>query len=84
MQVSLDGGSQAFLQGFAEGKRVLLCAMPEGTVLGGAVFTTGSLHALVTRDGGGWLLETYDMGALPLLGRGWPQADGISGTRRAR
>ncbi len=83
VQISLDGGSQAFLQGFADGKRVLLCAMAEGTVLGGAVFTAGSLHALVTHDGG-WLLETYDMGALPLLTTGWPQADGISGTRRSR
>ncbi len=83
VQVSFDGGSQAFLEGFADGKRLLRCAMPEGTVLGGAVFTTGSLHILVTRDAG-WLLESYDVGALPLLNQGWPQADGISGTRRAR
>lgn len=84
VQVSLDGGAQAFLEGFADGKRLVLCPMPEGTVLGGAVFTPGSMHTLVIRDGGGWLLESYDIGALPLLGLGWPQADGLSGGRRAR
>ncbi len=84
VQVSFDGGSQAFLQGFADGDRVLLCPMLEGTQLAGAAFTPGSLHALVRRGTGPWQLETYDTGALPLLTTGWPQADGISGARRAR
>lgn len=85
VSVSLDGGSQAFLEGFADGKRVLLCAMPDGLVIGGAVFTTGALHTLVSRDGGaGWNLESYDLGAAPVSLIGWPQADGISGARRAR
>jgi hypothetical protein len=83
VQESFDGGAQAFLQAFAEGKRVLLCPFAEGTVFGGAVFTTGSLHALVSRDAG-WLLETYDLGPAPVLSTGWPQADGIGGTRHAR
>lgn len=84
VQVSLDGGSQVFLEGFADGKRVLLCAMPEGTRLGGAVFTSGALHTLATHHNGPWQLESYDLGAAPVLLSGWPQADGVSGQRRAR
>ncbi len=84
VQVRLNGGPQAYLQGFADGDRVLLCPMLEGTQLAGAAFTLGNLHVLVRRNGGPWQLETYDTGALPLLTTGWPQADGISGARRAR
>ena len=83
VQESFDGGAQAFLEAFADGKRVLNCPFPEGTLLGGAVFSSGNLHALVNRDAG-WLLETYDLANAPLLTSGWPQADGLSGTRRAR
>lgn len=80
-----DGGpTKAFLEGYADGKRVLLCAFQDHTLFGGAVFTPSALHTLVNRDGGAWLLETYDLGAAPVLQQGWPQADGLGGTRRAR
>ncbi|MFZ5471823.1 MAG: hypothetical protein ACOZIN_20530 [Myxococcota bacterium] len=82
-EVELDGGRQAHVQLFAQGKRVFVCPLVPGAHLQGAVFERGFLHAAVERDGG-WRVETYDLQMLPLESLGWPQRDGVSGERRAR
>lgn len=81
-QVSLDGGAQAHLQLFAAGERLLACPFPEGSVLGGAAFSGGTLYVLLER-GGSWKLEAYRLLGIPLENTGWPFRWGLSGARRA-
>lgn len=82
-ELSPDAGGQAHVQLFSAGKRLLVCPLPEGQQLGGAVFDRGLVHVAASRDGG-WRLESYDLKGIPLETRGWPQRDGVSGQRRAR
>lgn len=82
-EAELDGGREAHLQLFAEGKRLFLCPLPPGGELGGAAFAGGFVHLLVNR-GGSWRLEAYGLAGLSLESTGWPQRYGLSGTRRAR
>lgn len=84
VQVSLDGGHQAFLEGFAENKRVLLCPFEEGAWFQGGVFINGRLVMRGRHFDGGWVLESFDLKSLPVLETGWPQQSSTAGARRAR
>jgi hypothetical protein len=84
---SLDAGYGlgAFLQVFAEGRRVALCPLPpESSDVRGALFAAGQLFILANEgDSGVVVLEAFELKGLPLGFSGWPQADGVEGTRRA-
>ncbi|MHB8878729.1 MAG: hypothetical protein ACYC8T_33940 [Myxococcaceae bacterium] len=82
-EVELDGGRVAHVQLFAGGNRLFVCPLAPGATLGPAVFDHGFVYVLVERAGA-WNLEAYDLAGLPLESSGWPQSNGVSGTRRAR
>lgn len=82
-ETELDGGRAAHVQLFAQGKRLFVCPLTTKAVLGPAVFDRGYVYVLVDRAGS-WTLEAYELAGLPLDTAGWPQRDGVSGSRRAR
>jgi hypothetical protein len=82
-ETELDAGRAAHVQLFAQGTRLFVCQLTTKAVLGPAVFDRGYVYVLVDRAGE-WTLEAYELAGLPLETTGWPQRDGLSGTRRAR
>jgi hypothetical protein len=79
----LDGGVHAQVDLFAVGETLFSCPLPANSRVAGAVFDRGFVFVLVER-GGVWTLEAYDLANLPLSTSGWPQAYGVSGSRRGR
>jgi len=84
VQSSVDAGLFTYLEMFAFGSRGLVCQLPDGLQLGGALFNNSTLWLLDSVDGGTWRLESYDLANLPLSASEWPVSDGISGQRRSR
>lgn len=80
---SLDGGQQTYVQVVASGAQLFSCPIPDGAITRGAVFDRSMLYLVVQR-GSSWRLEAYDLKGLPLEKRGWPQRNGVGGTRRAQ
>jgi hypothetical protein len=84
-QVVVDGGVRAALQAFYSGVPLFVCPLPEeSSRLEGALLANGSLYVIVERPDGGFALESYALGALPLATDGWTTAEGAQGTRRAQ
>lgn len=79
-----DGGAgEVWLHGYRDGDALLSCALEGEAVLGGVVFESEWMYALLRRDAG-WTLEGFDLTGAPVDTSGWPARHGVSGTRRAR
>jgi hypothetical protein len=77
--------SHALLEILYEGQAPVLCPLPSPVVsVRGALFTGGMLMVLDDQGPGRAVLQGYKLNELPILGSGWPQADGLGGTRQAR
>ncbi|MCY1000870.1 hypothetical protein OWM54_27335 [Myxococcus sp. MISCRS1] len=76
-------GRQVWLQFFARGKKVEMCALPgRPTRVAGSTFSGGRLLVVLERDGV-WRVEAYGMGGIQASPFGWPQRHGSpSGVRR--
>ena len=85
MRADLDGGARTVAALFADGERKAVCRLP---ALSGAVeaahFTTSALVVTVRRADGSVVLESYNLGSLPLSRSGWPTPQGVNGTRSDR
>lgn len=82
--VPMDGGARAYVQLFAAGKRLALCPLPGTPRVAGAAHVGTRLYVVLEREGQ-WLLEAFELGPQGAAEtRGWPQPQGVSGTRRAR
>lgn len=81
--ISGDAGMKTFLQLVVDGSRIYSCPLPSGGQMQGAVFDRGRLFVVMDRAGSS-RLESYDLKGLPLSTTGWPQRNGVSGTRRER
>ena len=85
MRADLPTGAQTVTALFAEGERKAVCRLP---ALSGAVerahFTTSALVVTVRRPDGSVVLESYELGSLPLSRSGWPTWQGVNGTRSDR
>ncbi|WP_224361361.1 hypothetical protein [Hyalangium versicolor] len=82
--VELDGGPRVHVQFFSGGERIAVCPLRDRPRVAGAAHVGRYLYVVLEREGT-WRLEAFDLGSLGLAEtRGWPQRNGISGTRRAR
>ena len=70
---------------YAEGERKALCRLPDTS---GAVelahFSSTALVITVRRPDGGVVLESYELGALPVSRTSWSTPQGVAGTRTDR
>ena len=85
MRAEFDGGSRSALAFFADGERKAVCRLPGAS---GAVeqahFSTSALVITVRRADGSVVLESYDLGALPVSRTSWSTPQGVGGTRSDR
>ena len=84
LRVEHDAGVQSYLEVYAAGERAVLCRFPDGTAVEQAAFGDGRLLTFARRGDGGLRLEAWELTGLPATTSGWPVADGVAGTRRAR
>ncbi|WPB78676.1 hypothetical protein KYC5002_05860 [Archangium violaceum] len=79
----LGGVTRAHLQVFAEGERLMMCPLPGNPRVVGALYAGHSVYVALEREGS-WRLEAFDLEPfITAETRGWPQASGVSGSRRA-
>jgi hypothetical protein len=79
----LEGATRAHLQVFAEGERLMMCPLPGSPRVVGATYAGHFVYVALER-GGTWRLEAFDLEPfITAETRGWPQASGVSGSRRA-
>lgn len=84
-EVRVEGTSRAALQVFSSGSRLLVCPLSsETTRARGATFAGGLLYVLAERGDGGFALEAYGLGGLPVEPLGWSTPEGFQGWRRPR
>lgn len=85
LRTETDAGPRAMLALFAEGERKAVCHLPEAS---GAVeqahFSATALVVTSRRPDGGVVLESYELGALPVTRQGWATPQGVGGTRSDR
>lgn len=78
-------GPRSLFALYADGERKGLCRLPElSGAVERAVVTSGALVVTARRPDGGLVLESYDLAELPVSRSGWPQAQGVAGTRSDR
>ncbi len=80
----LDAGARTVASLFADGERKAVCRLPALGVVEQAHFTTSALVVTVRRPDGSVVLESYDLGGLPVSRSGWPTSQGVNGTRSDR
>jgi hypothetical protein len=76
-------GVQGALQLVAEGQLAEVCLLEPQVQPLQALFEGGALYLVVQREGR-YRLEAYDLKGLQATEGAWPQAAGVSGTRRGR
>lgn len=70
---------------YADGERKGLCRLPElSGAVERAVVSSSALVVTARRPDGGLVLESYDLAELSVSRTGWPQAQGVGGTRSDR
>jgi hypothetical protein len=79
-EISPDAGVESHVEGFAAGQRLFDCRIPPPGTLGAGVFDNGTLYVLFERDDA-WWLEGYPLAGLGFEPTGWPQRNGVAGTR---
>jgi hypothetical protein len=84
VQLHSDAGDSAVLRLALAGSSDLACPLPPNSNIAGATIGDGKMWIYVQRDGGPFALEVYDLTGVNLAGIGWPEADSVSGQRRAR
>ena len=79
----LEGATRAHLQVFAEGERLMMCPLPGTPRVVGATYAGHFVYVALEREGT-WRLEAFNLEPfITAETRGWPQASGVSGSRRA-
>lgn len=85
LRLETAAGPRALLALFADGERKAVCNLPESS---GAVeqahFSATALVITARRPDGGVVLESYELGALPVSRSGWATPQGVGGTRSDR
>ncbi len=85
LRAETDAGPRAYAALFADGERKAVCRLPE---LSGSIeqahFSTTALVVTVRRPDGGVVLESYELGALPVSRSSWATPQGVAGTRSDR
>ncbi len=83
IDASNDAGVSVWLLGYGDGQEVFRCEVPTATPPLASLLYRGSLFLVRGFDGGS-VMESYSLQGVPLSERGWPQANGVAGSRRAR
>ncbi|MCI0571000.1 MAG: hypothetical protein L0Y66_09620 [Myxococcaceae bacterium] len=85
-----DGGTTlGVLRLLAEGREIEQCHLPDAPdvqrleQVSRGLFDGNALYVVVRREGR-WWLEAYELTGIEASGAEWPQASGVSGSRRAR
>lgn len=85
MRSETDAGPRAVAALFADGERKAVCRLPE---VSGAIeqahFSSTAMVVTVRRPDGTVVLESYDLGALPVSRSSWATPQGVGGTRSDR
>lgn len=85
LRTQTDAGPRSYAALFADGERKAVCRLPE---LSGAVeqahFSATALVVTVRRPDGTVVLESYELGALPVSRSSWATPQGVAGTRSDR
>ncbi len=91
VDLPLDGGHRTSLIVVApsavvgRGEALLACDLPPASAdVRWALFRNQAMITVATRGDGGYVLESFDLHQLPLLGRAWSAPEGVGGWRRAR
>jgi len=77
-----EGTSPAgWVRFYALGAELEACRLPGAAVVLGGLFQDAALYTAVERNGTYWL-EAYPLAPFTARRKGWPQPEGVSGTRR--
>lgn len=79
-----DAGTSAEARLYLQGVVNSICHLPNVGTLEQVHFSSGAMVTVWKREDGGAVLESYNLGPLPISRSGWPQVNGVGGTRSDR
>lgn len=85
IRTATAAGPRAVFALYADGALKGLCRLPEASgAVEQAAFSPGAMVITARRPDAGLVLERYDLAQLPVSRGGWPQSQGVDGSRSDR